>query len=43
MGIRYLLHLMKKPPEAHEATLDGMPIRSDGITPAAAVIKGEGA
>ena len=43
MGIWYLLHLMKRPPEAHEATLDGMPIRSAGITPAAAVIEGEGA
>ncbi len=43
MGIWYLLRLMKKPPEAHEAALDGMPIRSAGITPAAAVIEGEGA
>jgi len=42
-GIWYLLRLMKKPPEAHEATLDGMPIRTAGITPAPAVIEGEGA
>jgi cytochrome bd ubiquinol oxidase subunit I len=34
---------MKKAPEAHEAALDGMPIRSAGITPVAAVIEGEGA
>lgn len=43
MGIWYLLSLMKKAPEAHEAALDGMPIRSAGITPVAAVIEGEGA
>lgn len=43
MGIWYLLHLMKKPPEAHEATLDGTPIRSAGITPAQAILKGDGA
>ncbi len=42
-GIWYLLRLMKKPPEAHEAALDGMPIRTAGITPAPAVIEGEGA
>jgi cytochrome d ubiquinol oxidase subunit I len=37
MGIWYLLHLMKKPPEAHETTLDGSPIRTAGITPAPAI------
>jgi len=42
-GIWYLLRLMQKPPEAHEATLDGLPIRTAGITPAPAVIEGEGA
>ncbi|WP_310533967.1 cytochrome ubiquinol oxidase subunit I [Novosphingobium sp.] len=42
-GIWYLLRLMKKPPEAHEAALDGSPIRTAGITPAPAVIEGEGA
>lgn len=40
MGILYLLKLMRKPPEAHESTLDGAPIRSAGVTPAAAVIEG---
>jgi len=40
-GIWYLLHLMKKPPEPHEAGLDGTPIRSAGVTPIAAVIKGD--
>jgi len=40
-GIWYLLRLMKKPPEAHETTLDGSPIRSAGITPAAAALEGE--
>ena len=39
-GIGYLLRLMKKPPEAHEATLDGAPIRTAGVTPAPAVIEG---
>jgi cytochrome d ubiquinol oxidase subunit I len=42
-GIWYLLHLMKKPPEAHETILDGAPIRSAGITPAAAVLEGDDA
>ena len=42
-GIWYLLRLMKKPPEAHEVALDGLPIRTAGITPAPAVIEGEGA
>lgn len=41
MGVWYLLRLMKKPPEAHETTLDGTPIRSAGITPAAAVAEGD--
>lgn len=40
-GIWYLLKLMKRPPEAHEATLDGTPTRTAGITPAPAVIEGE--
>ncbi|MBK5264458.1 MAG: cytochrome ubiquinol oxidase subunit I [Alphaproteobacteria bacterium] len=39
-GIWYLLRLAKKPPQAHEATLDGSPIRSAGLTPALAVIDG---
>lgn len=42
MGIWYLLHLMKKPPQAHESTLDGAPIRTAGITPAPAIEGGEG-
>ncbi|CCW15754.1 putative Cytochrome bd2, subunit I [Sphingobium indicum BiD32] len=42
MGIWYLLHLMKKPPEAHERALDGAPIRTAGITPAPAIEGGEG-
>ncbi|AOF98165.1 cytochrome ubiquinol oxidase subunit I [Sphingobium sp. RAC03] len=41
MGIWYLLHLMKKPPEAHESTLDGAPIRTAGITPAPAIEGGD--
>lgn len=41
MGIWYLLHLMKKPPEAHERRLSGAPIRTAGITPAPAVEGGE--
>ncbi|MEQ6334422.1 cytochrome ubiquinol oxidase subunit I [Sphingobium sp. MK2] len=41
MGIWYLLHLMKKPPQAHESTLDGAPIRTAGITPAPAIEGGE--
>ena len=41
MGIWYLLRLMKRAPEAHEATLDGTPIRSAGVTPAAAVMEGK--
>jgi cytochrome d ubiquinol oxidase subunit I len=40
MGIWYLLRLMKKPPEAHETTLDGTPIRSAGITLAPAILEG---
>jgi len=40
MGIWYLLGLMKKPPEAHEAALDGKPIRSAGLTRIAAVLEG---
>ena len=42
MGIWYLLHLMRKPPQAHESTLDGAPIRTAGITPAPAIEGGEG-
>jgi cytochrome d ubiquinol oxidase subunit I len=41
MGILYLLKLMHKPPEAHEAGLDGATIRSAGVTPAPAVLEGE--
>ena len=40
MGIWYLLQLMKKPPQAHEAPLGDAPIRSAGITPAPAIIEG---
>jgi len=40
-GIWYLLRLAKKPPEAHEADLSGSPIRTAGVTPAPAVMKGE--
>lgn len=43
MGIWYLLRLMKKPPQAHEAPLDDAPIRSAGITPAPAMIEGNAA
>jgi cytochrome d ubiquinol oxidase subunit I len=41
MGIWYLLHLMKKPPEAHERALSDAPIRTAGITPAPAIEGGE--
>ncbi|WP_031303704.1 cytochrome ubiquinol oxidase subunit I [Sphingobium quisquiliarum] len=41
MGIWYLLHLMQKPPQAHESALDGAPIRTAGITPAPAIEGGE--
>jgi cytochrome d ubiquinol oxidase subunit I len=41
MGIWYLLHLMRKPPQAHEGTLDGAPIRTAGITPAPAIEGGQ--
>ncbi|MCP1472151.1 cytochrome d ubiquinol oxidase subunit I [Sphingobium sp. OAS761] len=43
MGIWYLLNLMKKPPEAHEAPPSDAPIRSAGITPAPAIIEGASA
>ena len=36
-GIWYLLRLMSRAPEVHEAGLDGAPIRTAGITPAMAV------
>lgn len=39
-GIWYLLKLMNKPPEAHEAALDGIPVRTAGLTPAPAVLEG---
>ncbi|MGD9812106.1 MAG: cytochrome ubiquinol oxidase subunit I [Sphingobium sp.] len=39
-GVWYLLRLMKKAPQAHEAGLDGTPIRSAGVTPAAAIAEG---
>ena len=42
-GLWYVLQLMVKPPEAHEAGLDGKPIRSAGITPAPAVATGDAA
>ena len=42
-GIYYLLRLMKKPPQAHEAALDGTPIRTAGVTPAPAIIEGSAA
>jgi cytochrome d ubiquinol oxidase subunit I len=40
-GIWYLLRLAGKPPEAHESGPANGPIRSAGITPAAAVQGGE--
>ncbi len=40
-GIWYLLRLMKKPPEAHEATPGDAPIRSAGITPAPQIVETE--
>lgn len=40
-GVWYLFRLAKKPPEAHETTLDGAPVRSAGITPVAAVLEGD--
>ncbi len=40
-GIWYLLRLAGKPPEAHEADLSGAPIRTAGVTPAPAVMKGD--
>jgi len=41
VGIWYLLRLMNRAPDAHEAGLDGKPIRTAGITPAMAVMEGE--
>ena len=41
-GIWYLLRLMQKPPEAHEAPPSDAPIRSAGVTPAAQVLSGNG-
>jgi cytochrome bd ubiquinol oxidase subunit I len=43
MGIWYLLRLMKKPPEAHEAPLGDAPIRSAGLTPAVQILSNDGA
>jgi len=40
-GIWYLLRLMSRAPDAHEAGLDGKPIRTAGITPAMAVMEGD--
>lgn len=40
-GVWYLLHLAKKPPEAHETGLDGTPVRTAGVTPAPAIIEGD--
>lgn len=42
MGIWYLLRLMKKPPEAHEAPPSDAPIRSAGLTPAPQILAGDG-
>ncbi len=39
-GIWYLLQLMRKAPEAHEATPPEVPTRTAGITPAPALIEG---
>lgn len=39
-GIWYILRLMHRPPQAHEAALDGSLIRTAGITPAPAVMEG---
>ena len=39
-GVWYLLHLMRKPPQAGERGLDGAPIRSSGVTPAPAILEG---
>ncbi len=39
-GIYYLFRLMAKAPHAHEAALDGSPVRAAGITPAPAVREG---
>ncbi|MBO9581080.1 MAG: cytochrome ubiquinol oxidase subunit I [Sphingobium sp.] len=41
MGIGYLIKLMGKPPQAGEEGLDGLPIRSAGVTPAPAVLEGD--
>ncbi|MEO8529583.1 MAG: cytochrome ubiquinol oxidase subunit I [Deltaproteobacteria bacterium] len=40
-GVWYLLKLMAKGPDIHEALLDGSPIRTAGLTPAHAIIDGE--
>ena len=40
-GIWYLLRLMHKPPEAHEAPPSAAPIRSAGITPAPQLAEGD--
>jgi len=37
-GIWYLLHMMRKPPEANEAPPSDAPIRSAGITPAPQIL-----
>jgi cytochrome bd ubiquinol oxidase subunit I len=41
-GVWYIVHLMHKPPHVGETGLDGAPIRSSGVTPAPAMLKGEG-
>ena len=41
-GAVYIIKLMAKPPSLHESALDALPIRSAGITPAAAVSAGGG-
>ena len=40
-GIVYIFKLAAKTPEAHEPTPDDAPIRTAGITPAAAVLEGD--
>ncbi|MDZ4067360.1 MAG: cytochrome ubiquinol oxidase subunit I, partial [Tabrizicola sp.] len=40
-GVLYLLRLMAKPPEPHEALPSDAPIRTSGITPALQVLEGE--
>jgi cytochrome d ubiquinol oxidase subunit I len=41
-GAVYIIKLMAKPPSAHETVPEAAPIRTAGITPAAALNAGEG-